>query len=237
MLHQSVFLAAALPVLSHATLLRGVDVSHYQGIVDWAKVASVPGMTFACVKATEGTSYVDAQFGANWKGMHSTGLVRCAYHFARPGSNATAQAIFFVKTVNAAGGFASGTKTLQLMLDLEQTDGQSSAIVWAWTQEFVAALKRLTGRPAIMYTGHYFWTGSVGDPSDNLDCPLWIASYNGAALPTIPRAWSGYTFWQYGTNGAAAPGGKAAAIPGISGSSVDVDVFKYSADTLMKFCF
>ena len=64
MLHQSVFLAAALPVLSHATLLRGVDVSHYQGIVDWAKVASVPGMTFACVKATEGTSYVDAQFGA-----------------------------------------------------------------------------------------------------------------------------------------------------------------------------
>jgi hypothetical protein len=58
------------------------------------------------------------------------------------------------------------------MLDLEQTDGQSKAAVWAWTQEFVATLKRLTGRPAIMYTGHYFWTGSVGDPDNNLNCPL-----------------------------------------------------------------
>ena len=282
------------PVLTNATMLRGIDVSHYQGTVDWAKVASVPGMTFACAKASEGTTYVDEQFKANWGGMKSAGLFRCAYHFARPGSNATAQAMFFVNTVNGAGGFAAGTKSLQLMLDLEQTDGQSQAAVWAWTQEFVATLKRLTGRPAIMYTGHYFWTGSVGDPDDNLNCPLvrsvssssscccccyytrscvhtstlciaapsfvsptdtstpltprapslspppqWIPSYNGATLPTIPKAWlsSGYTFWQYGTNGAAAPGGKAAAIPGISGSSVDVDVFKFSVATLKKFCF
>ena len=230
-------LLLSLPLVAGATMLRGIDVSHYQGSVDWAKVAAVPGMTFACAKATEGTSYIDKEFAANWRGMYSAGLVRCAYHFARPGSNATAQATFFVKTVNGAGGFASGTKTLQLMLDLEQTDGEKPADVFAWTQEFVAALKRLTGRPAIMYTGHYFWTGSVGDPSDNLDCPLWIASYNGATPPKVPQAWTSYTFWQYGTNGAAAPGGTAATIPGISGNSVDVDAFAYSEDTLLKFCF
>jgi GH25 family lysozyme M1 (1,4-beta-N-acetylmuramidase) len=219
-----------------ASHLRGIDVSHYQGSIDWHAVAS-SGISFACAKATEGTSYVDSTFATNWNGMRAAGLIRCAYHFARPGSNATLQALHFVDTVNKAGGFRA-SKTLQLMLDLESTDGLGPKAVWAWTQEFVAELKRLTGRPGIIYTGLYFWNGKVGAPADNLDCPLWVASYTHPAPAGIPKAWpEGWAFWQYSDNGASSPGGPAAHIPGVSGTSVDVDYFRYSETTLAKFCF
>ena len=85
-----------------ASYLRGIDVSHYQGKVDWTKVAA-SGITFACAKATEGTTYVDDTFATNWGGMHKAGLIRCAYHFARPGDSPVDQAQHFVKTVNQAG--------------------------------------------------------------------------------------------------------------------------------------
>ena len=221
---------------SNASYLRGIDVSHYQGSIDWQKVAG-SGISFACAKATEGNTYVDKTFATNWKGMHAAGIVRCAYHFARPASNATSQALHFVQTVQNAGGYAS-SKTLQLMLDLETNDKLGPKAVWAWVQEFVGEIKRLTGRPAIIYTGYYFWNGQVGAPTDNLDCPLWVASYTHPAPAGIPKAWpSGWTFWQYNDNGASAPGGAAGHIPGVSGKSVDVDYFKYSAATLAKFCF
>ena len=220
---------------STASYIRGIDVSHYQGTINWADVAA-SGVKFACAKATEGTSYVDSQFKANWAGMHSAGLTRCAYHFAQPASNAVAQAKHFVDTVNAAGGFKA-SKTLQLMLDLEDAQGQTPATVWKWTQAFLAEIKSLTGRPGIIYTGYYFWDSSVGAPADNLDCPLWIASYTSPAPAGVPKAWpEGWAFWQYSDNGAASPGAPAGKIPGISGN-VDVDYFKYDAATLEKYCF
>jgi lysozyme len=201
--------------------------------VDWGKVAA-SGISFACAKATEGLAYVDDTFAANWAGMRKAGLTRCAYHFARPAWSPTDQAKHFLNTVNQAGGYKS-SKTLQLMLDLEKTDGKSAKYVWEWTQAFISELKALTGRPGIIYTGFYFWRDSVGNPSDNLDSPLWLAAYT--RHPTVPAAWSsGWTFWQYGDNGASSPGGPASTVPGIAGN-VDVDYFRYDEATLARFCF
>ena len=220
--------------LSASSFLRGIDVSHYQGTVDWSKVAS-SGITFGCAKATEGLTYVDNTFKKNWAGMRAAGLTRCAYHFARPASSPVDQAKHFVETVNQAGGYRS-SKTLQLMLDLEATDGKSAADVWEWTQAFISEVKALTGRPGIIYTGYYFWRDSVGNPSDNLDSPLWLAAYTKKA-PSVPAAWSSWTFWQYDDNGARSPGGPAGTVPGIAGHSVDVDYFRYDEATLARFCF
>mmetsp|Transcript_10736 Transcript_10736/g.16178 ORF Transcript_10736/g.16178 Transcript_10736/m.16178 type:complete len:93 (-) Transcript_10736:45-323(-) len=79
-------------------------------------------------------------------------------------------------------------------------------------------MKSLTGRPPIIYTGYYFWQDNVGGPDDNLNCPLWIASYTSS--PSIPPAWSsvGWAFWQYSDEGS---------VSGISGA-VDEDYFKNS---------
>ncbi|NJK52148.1 MAG: hypothetical protein HC936_03745 [Leptolyngbyaceae cyanobacterium SU_3_3] len=61
-------------------VLEGIDVSVYQGNIDWATVAS-QGIYYGFAKATEGASTTDPAFAKNWAGMKSVGLVRGAYHF------------------------------------------------------------------------------------------------------------------------------------------------------------
>jgi lysozyme len=219
--------------------MRGIDVSHYQGSIDWTSVAG-GGIEFAMAKATEGTDYVDPTFSKNFQGMLWAGIIRGAYHYAHPASDATTQADFFVDAVIAAGGF-NASKTLQLVLDLEDADGQDTATVWTWVQTWAARIKVLTGRAPILYTGYYFWNDNVGAPSDNLDMPLWIASYSSPAPVGIPSAWAelGWAFWQYDDNGASEPGGSSGTIPGIAGNSVDVDYFMNSGayPSLSALCF
>jgi GH25 family lysozyme M1 (1,4-beta-N-acetylmuramidase) len=199
-----------------AGYLNGIDVSSYQGNVNWSAVRN-SGITFAFAKATEGTTYTDRYINANIAGMKKYGVIPGAYHFGHPGVDATAQANLFTSVVkNANGGSFSGL--LQLVLDLEVTDGRSPAQVWAWTQTFVARVKAVTGRPCIIYTGFYFWRDSVGNPNNNLNCPLWLAAYVSNPAPYVPQAWSGvgWAFWQYTDRGS---------VPGISGN-VDRDYFQ-----------
>lgn len=213
----------ALPSLA-SSLLYGIDVSKYQGVINWPALVAHSNISFVSIRATEGTDYSDPMFAANWKGAHDAGLVRTAYHFARPAAPAAAQADFFVDAVVAAGGYANSS-TMQLMLDLEVNDSQSPAVVWAWTQAFSARVLARTGRPLLMYTGYYFWRDSVGNPTDNLNAPLWIAAY--IAKPLIPTAWPNWTFWQHDDNGR---------FVGIDGN-VDVDYFNGDRAQLEKLCF
>ncbi|AGA25427.1 glycoside hydrolase family 25 protein [Singulisphaera acidiphila] len=201
-----------------AAHLAGIDVSHYQGGINWSSVQSA-GTTFAITKATEGTGYTDPYVNQNIAGMKQVGIIPGAYHFARPGLDPVAQANYFTSVVyNANGGSFSGL--LQLVLDLETTDGQTPAYVFSWTQAFVARVLAITGRPCIIYTGFYFWRDNVGNPNNNLNCPLWLAAYVTEAQTTAltPQAWSGvgWAFWQYTSSGA---------VPGVSGN-VDRDYFR-----------
>jgi GH25 family lysozyme M1 (1,4-beta-N-acetylmuramidase) len=199
-----------------AAPLNGIDVSNHQGNVNWASIRSA-GITFAFAKATEGTGFIDAFINQNIAGMKRNGIIPGAYHFGHPGSDPTTQANLFTNVVrNANGGTFSGL--LQLVLDLEVTDGRTPAQVWAWTQTFVARVKAVTGRPCIIYTGFFFWRDSVGNPNNNLNCPLWLAAYVSNPNNFVPQAWSGvgWAFWQYTASGS---------VPGVSGN-VDRDQFK-----------
>ena len=202
--------------------LKGIDVSNYQGTINWASVKKA-GYTFAFAKATEGTTFTDRYFAANWQGMKKAGIIPGAYHFGHPGTDAVAQAKYFVNTVKAAYGGLSGG--LQLALDLETTDGQTPAQVKAWVATFCNEIKTLTGKPGIIYTGFYFWRDDAGNSTSNYDCPLWIASYTSS--PTIPVAWTYYTFWQYSDSGS---------VSGISGN-VDLDTFNGTLTNLKALTF
>jgi len=199
--------------------LRGIDVSNYQGNVNWVSVKNA-GNSFGIAKATEGTTYTDAYFAHNWYYMQQAGIIRGAYHFGHPGSDPIAQAKFFVTQVGNRSG------ALQLILDLETTDGQTPAQVWAWTQSFINEIKVLTGKPGIIYTGYYFWRDSVGNPTNNLNCPLWIADY-GVSSPLVPQAWSTWTFWQYSDTGS---------VPGVNGNC-DVNYFHGTLTNLKALTF
>lgn len=83
--------------------VRGVDVSRYQGEVDWPVLAG-QGIDFAFIKATEGSSYVDPHFALNLKGATDAGLRVGAYHFFSFESAGTTQADNVIKVVSSGSG-------------------------------------------------------------------------------------------------------------------------------------
>src|ERR1700704_2322289 len=122
---------------------QGIDVSHYQGTIDWAQVAQA-GKTFAFIKATEGTSEADPQFQANWNGAKAAGLLRGAYHFYQPGDDPQQQAGYFLNAVQPGPG------DLPAVLDIELSGKPSEIVagIWVW----LIAVEKATGKTPILYT-------------------------------------------------------------------------------------
>ena len=81
----------------------GIDVSHYQAVVDWTAVAA-GGERFAFAKASEGALVPDQYFLDNWRGMKAAGILRGAYHFFHPNADPQAQASNFLNRLAAANG-------------------------------------------------------------------------------------------------------------------------------------
>lgn len=206
---------------------KGIDVSDFQGTINWTTVKN-SGISFAFIKATEGTTFTAATFATNWAGAKAAGVVRGSYHFARPGTsptvsgNAIAQANFFVNTVKPSQG------DLQLVCDFEVTGGLSATNLGAWLTAFCTQIKTLTHEPAIVYTYPSFWSSMPSNwPIQN--CALWIANY-GVSSPTIPAPWasSGYAFWQYSSSGT---------VSGVGSNPTDLDTFNGNATALLKFTY
>jgi GH25 family lysozyme M1 (1,4-beta-N-acetylmuramidase) len=208
--------------LTAGTNANGVDVADYQHpsgtAITWANVRA-SGRTFAIVKATEGTSYVNSYVTSDSAGARVAGLTVGLYHFARPtltaGSptaDAVAEADHFAAQVNAVGG-----TQLPPTLDLEVTGGLGTNQLAAWTGTFLTRLQADTGRRPMIYTGPYFWNDDVASSAFGTYA-LWEAEYTSAAAPMAVRGWSSWSMWQY-TDGSF---GSPAAVPGITGT-VDRD--------------
>lgn len=185
--------------------VQGIDVSHFQGVVDWRQVAQA-GMSFAFAKATEGITYVDPQFATNWAGIRAAGLLRGAYHFYEANDDATAQAQHFLSTVQLAAG------DLPPVLDVETTAGASDEQIWSGVSTWLQIVEQETGRQPILYTAPGFWSSHQPDLALTR-YPLWLADY--AAHPVLPTGWTSWLFWQHSQTGSVA---------GVTGA-VDLDLF------------
>ncbi|GAA1077101.1 GH25 family lysozyme [Nocardiopsis composta] len=205
----------------------GIDVSHHNGSIDWAKVAG-SGVRFSYIKATEGTGFKSPAFNTNYTGSYQAGLIRGAYHFARPDvSGGAAQAEYFAAN---GGAWSADDQTLPGALDLEDTSaaphcyGKSPSQIVSWVRDFSDTYRKLTGRDVVLYTSAGWWNdcagGSGAFASTN---PLWVASWTSADRPTIPAGFGVHTFWQYTDKGS---------VPGIGGNT-DLNVFNGSAERLL----
>ncbi len=200
--------------------LPGIDVSHYQAVVDWPTVAA-NGELFAYCKATEATAARDQYFADNWSGIKAAGLLRGAYHFFHPDRDPAAQAQFFLDTLTQANGSATlAPGDLPATLDLEITGGQSSATILAGAALWLQTVATATGRQPLLYTFTSFWKNTLGNPNSLSDYPLWIAQYS-SAPPAVIGGWPTYTIWQFGQQ----------SIPGVA-PSPDVDSFQGSLTDL-----
>src|ERR1700679_1453750 len=121
-------------VCAAGTTVKGVDVSVYQGTVDWT-TAHGTGLDFAIARISDGSD-LDTTFATNWAGIKTAGMVRGAYQFFEPGVDPTAQANLVISSVGVLG---SGD--LPVTADMEVTGGQSAATIVAHLQTWVAAVQ------------------------------------------------------------------------------------------------
>ncbi len=194
------------PALKPATVpqLPGIDISAYQGNINWASVA--PYIDFSYTKATEGTYYTNPYFYNQYVGPYDYGVIRGSYHFAIPNnSSGKTQADYFI---SHGGGWSSDGKTLPGALDIEYnpygsecyglTQSQMVSWVWNFVNEYAY---REHAYPAIYSTTDWWSTCTGNNGGFGKYDPLWIANYSASHGGTLPNGWGFYTFWQYADHG------------------------------------
>ena len=123
--------------------IRGVDVSYYQGEIDWGILAE-ENIDFAFIKATEGSSHIDTKFKENWEQSGKTRLKRGAYHFFSFDSNGEAQAEHFISVVPKEEGMLfRSLNTATLPVAISTTERRPSVMVP------VLSLNRMLRLPAV----------------------------------------------------------------------------------------
>ena len=208
------------------TSLEGIDVSMWQGSINWSRVATT-GKKFAFIRASAGSLTVDTTYTANRAGAKAAGLVIGAYHYGNP-DNAVNDAL------NEANWFLSlatpATGELRPALDIEVANGLSPAALQTWVASWLARVTSVTGIKPIIYSTPSFWKDHLADSSwfaQNGYTVLWIAHWQ-VKSPSVPAAnWAGYgwTFWQYSDCGT---------VSGIVGC---VDLDRYNGSALASSLF
>jgi lysozyme len=178
----------SIPAAAPAT--RGIDVSHFQGAVDWGAVAAA-GIDFAFIKATEGLDDVDPRFHQNWQASGAAGLLRGAYHFLHPDLDARRQAAHFLSVVRL------DDDALPPALDVEVSNGVGPAALGSCVATWLDTVAAALGCKPVVYTDPWFWRAHVA--ADLASYPLWLACY--AAQPALPPDWQRWTFWQHSQSG------------------------------------
>lgn len=185
----------------------GIDISHYQGKIDWDKVKKA-GVTFAIQKCSQGTNYKDPTFEENKKEIRKAGILFGSYHYAQP-DDAIKEADHYIKSV---GDIRNGEL---LVLDWEKTHSNPPA----WCKKFLDRVKEKTGVKPYLYTYESKLLSLRFEEIAN-EYPLWIAKYgtNDGTKQKKPDSglWKDWDIWQYTSRGK---------VDGIEGN-VDLDIAK-----------
>jgi lysozyme len=174
----------------HRYPLRGIDVSHYQGVIDWPAVAR-NDVAFAYVKATEGVDDHDAQFARNWKGARRARIRVGAYHYFIFCRSGRAQARNFLAVA------PHQRSALAPAVDLEEGHSCPGRLTGREMRreldEFLALVEAREKKHAVLYvTPQFFATYRAYLPKR----PLWRRS-----IMTKPAPNGSWTYWQYHCRG------------------------------------
>jgi len=190
------------------TNVKVIDVSHHQGSISWDKVKA-DGVQGAIIKATEGRTGIDLKFSSNATGAVSAGIKIGFYHYARPENNSPEdEAANFYRNVK---GYKAD---FPHVLDVEgEASKIGAAALTKWCVKWLQEVERLTGHPAMVYTGASFAKTYLG--KDLAAWPLWVAHY-GVNKPMDNPTWPAWSVFQYTSSGS---------VKGITGN-VDMNVME-----------
>ncbi|MBS1954391.1 MAG: glycoside hydrolase family 25 protein [Cyanobacteria bacterium SZAS-4] len=202
------------------TKIPGIDVSIYQGKIDWQRVKQA-GIKFAFVKATEGATFQDKLFKENIRAAQSAGISCGAYHFFRPKTPIGPQVDNFINSIRSAGVTVLPALDLEVPADWRNIPrGDRINLVIEWLER----VKSVLGIPPIIYLSSSFPGDVLTDAHELAAYPLWLAHYTKHPAPVVPAPWQTYTFWQHSDRGA---------VEGIVGN-VDLNWFNGPAVDLEK---
>jgi len=210
-------LAYSQHVFAETYSIKGFDVSHHQGNIDWKKI-SPEQYQFVYLKATEGGDYQDDHFQDYWLEAREQGLHVGAYHFYRLCNDGTTQAQNFIKTV------PNKNNALAPVIDLEY----DSNCINTYTKEQLIKqikimhdqLQKHYAKQPIFYTSKIFYNMIL--ISEFSDTPIWIREYKEKPDLKDSRKW---TFWQYSNAGK---------IQGIE-KAVDLNYYSGNLDDWKKY--
>jgi lysozyme len=195
--------------------VHGVDVSRWQGDIDWAKLRT-QGANFAYIKATDGGDHLDPMFKTNWRRAKEAGLKRGAYHFFYWCRTAGEQAEWFIRNV------PRDPDALPPVIDVEW-NGESRCRkrpsperVREKMQVFMDMLEKHYGKRPVIYTAPDFYEDNLQGAFTNY--PFWLRAVAQHPSKVYPgRKW---LFWQYSGSGLS---------HGVDGK-IDLNVFNGSVE-------
>ena len=196
--------------------VRGIDISHYQGRINWEKLrnASIGDapVSFVFIKATEGEKLWDDNFNLNFSKSKRNDLIRGAYHFFVPGVDPRKQAEFYLKIAQLETG------DLPPVLDIEKKGDLTPERLRRDVRIWLDMVEKEYGVKPILYTSYKFKMQYLNTPEFDA-YPYWIAHYYVDELEYKGK----WTFWQHTDCGK---------VSGIKGF-VDCNIFNGTLQELM----
>ena len=193
----------------------GIDVSQYQGNINWAQVKTHPEpISFVFIRASMGKDGIDATFAKNWAEAKSSGIIRGAYHYYRPNENSSLQFDNFAQRVTIQSG------DLPPVLDIERESQFGIENLRHGLKNWLNLAESHFGVKPIIYSGRAFYLHHLKGHFD--EYTFWIADYSNTnsmqKLPLIIHQFS----QQHKVNGINHP--------------VDGNYFKGGKEELMALC-
>jgi len=193
--------------MPHGYTVHGIDISHYQGDIDWRMLKQTRQgrfpVQFIFMKATEGGDYADDKFVANFDSAKVHGFIRGAYHFYNPKTDADKQADFFIRSVRLEPG------DLPPVLDIEKKSRDIKKLQGD-LKKWLRKVENHYGVKPIIYASYKFKTKYLNDSVFD-SYPYWIAHYYVDSV----RYEGEWKFWQHTDVGT---------LPGID-EKVDLNIF------------
>ena len=178
---------------STSTVYDGIDVSEWQGEIDWERVSN-SGISIAYIRASEGSGYVDPDAIRNYNGAKEAGIKVGFYHYltATTVSEAIEQANFFVSVIQNLN------VDCRLAMDFENFQGLDTYEINQISQAFLEEVERVSGKKTIIYSDAYNAAYTFSEELAS-EYPIWVADYyvsepgNGNWI-----AWDGFQYTDEG---------------------------------------
>ena len=165
---------------------KGLDVSHYQGRIEWQKIEE-QGITFAYIKATEGSSSIDEFYAENIDGAGSAGIRAGAYHFFSFDSPGRQQAEHFIDKIGSQDGMLIPAVDVEYYGDKRKNPPNVES-VRTELSSMLNVLEDNYGCNPLIYSTQSFYCRYLEGYYD--EYPLWI---RGVYLPPVQD----WVIWQY----------------------------------------